>query len=241
VRHRSGTDSDPGLPAFLSSGRGAGRALGLNLQVDSLVDFTLAFVIHHSQPPDLRRVVDMRAAVRLEVQPFDLDDTDFFDALGQQVDLGADQVGDLEGLLAGEEFHPHRARVGDLGVDLLLDLLHQLLPHRLKLKVHAPAERFHVAAGDRCAVVPPDDTAQDVHGGMRAHQLVAAIPVEHAAHRRADLRQRCVALHNVQQPPINALNALHGVYHVVDGQCARVRGLPAASGVEHGTVEFDTP
>src|SRR5690606_14332876 len=48
-------------------------------------------------------------------------------------------------------------------------------------------------------------------------------------------------LHNVQQPPINALNALHGVYHVVDGQCARVRGLPAASGVEHGTVEFDTP
>ncbi len=56
--------------------------------------------------------------------------------------------------------------------------------HRLELEVHPPGERLHVAAGDRCAVIAPDDAAQDVERGVGAHQLVAPVPVDLGGHRR---------------------------------------------------------
>jgi hypothetical protein len=47
--------------------------------------------------------------VGLEVEPYDLDGPHLADLLRQQVDLGADQVGDVESLLVRQEVDPDLA------------------------------------------------------------------------------------------------------------------------------------
>ena len=59
---------------------------------------------------DLAGVGDVRPAIGLQVEPDDLDRPDLLDPLGQQVDLGADQVGDRERLVARQDVDPHVAR-----------------------------------------------------------------------------------------------------------------------------------
>ena len=60
---------------------------------------------------------------------------------------------------------------------------------RLKLKIHAPAERFHIAAGHLRTVIAPDDAAQHMHGGVCPHQLIAPIPVQRSRDSSADVWQ----------------------------------------------------
>ena len=64
----------------------------------------------------------MGAAVGLQVEALDLDHAHFGDALGQQVDLGADQVGDLEGFFPGQDSDFQRVGFGYLSVDGGFDL-----------------------------------------------------------------------------------------------------------------------
>ena len=48
-------------------------------------------------------------------------------------------------------------------------------------------KRIHIPAGDLRTVIAEDDTAQDVQGGVSAHQFVAAVPVKPADDGRADI------------------------------------------------------
>ena len=75
------------------------------LKTDALVDAALGFVARDVDRSDLARVGDVGAAIGLKVKALDVDDPDLGDALRQQVDLGADQVGDGKGLVAGQEAH----------------------------------------------------------------------------------------------------------------------------------------
>ena len=77
-------------------------ALGADLNAQAFVDPSLALVAYDSDMANLTGVGHVRTAVRLQVEAHDVHDADLVDRRGQEVDLGADQVRDLEGLLARE-------------------------------------------------------------------------------------------------------------------------------------------
>src|SRR5689334_20167404 len=87
------------------------------LDADPLVDPAFRFVARHPDLADLASVRDVRATIRLEVEPDDLDRPDLLDALGQQIDLRADQVGDRERLVARQHVDAHVALGSQLAVD----------------------------------------------------------------------------------------------------------------------------
>ena len=120
----------------------------------------------------------MGAAVGLQVEPDDLDRPHGLDPGWQQVDLGPDQVGDCERLLAGKDVDSNVALGRQLGVHLLLDLVDELAAHPLEFEVHPAAAGLHVPAGDLRAVVAPDDAAQGVQGGVGPHQQEATRPID---------------------------------------------------------------
>ncbi len=91
-------------------------------------------------------------------------------------------------------------------------------------------QRLHVAAGHLCAVVAEDDTAQDVHGGVGAHELVAARPVQPPGDGRAHGRQ--VAGEEVDRATVDLLDRGHIPDAAAGSQRAYVTGLSAAAGVE---------
>ena len=70
------------------------------------------------------------------------------------------------------------------GVHELLDACREAFGQRVELEVHARFERLHVAAGHGLAPLVPDDAAQHVHRRVRAHELMAALPVDAPVHRR---------------------------------------------------------
>src|SRR5579884_2313619 len=73
-------------------GRGLGRSL-LQRDLHALVDLALVLRLDDADAADLAGARDMRPTVRLQVHPYDLDDADRLDVRRQQIDLGADQVG----------------------------------------------------------------------------------------------------------------------------------------------------
>src|SRR3990172_8528288 len=148
----------------------------LERQHQALVGSALALVIDDAQRPDLTRVGDVSPAVGLQVEPLDLHDADLLDPLRQQADLRADQVGDGEGLLARKDPARAPSRRLDLDVDRLLDRADELLTHRRKLEVHPSLKRRHLAPRDAGFMVAPDHAAQDMHGGVRAHELDPPLP-----------------------------------------------------------------
>ena len=110
----------------------------------------------------------MGAAVLL-VEADDVDHADLVHGLGDQADLGADQV------LAStaprrQERHLHRAVGRQLGVDQLLDPWPEPLGQRVELEVHAGRRRLHVPPGDRHAPLVPDHAAQHVQRRVGPHQ-----------------------------------------------------------------------
>ena len=135
----------------------------------------------------------------------------------------------------GRILHAQVARRRDFGVDLLLDFADQFLLQPLELEIHAPLQRLHVAAGDARAVIAPDDAAEDVHRRVRAHQLVAPLPVEDAAHLRTDGGQ-IVAFDDVD---VAALDFGEFVDVSPATQFAEIVGLTAAAGIKGRAVEQD--
>ena len=84
----------------------------------SLVDRSLGFVIGHAYAAHLAGVGDVGAAVGLQVQTDDLNRAYFRNSLRQQVDFGADQVGNLKRLLRGRISTRTSRAMRDLGVAL---------------------------------------------------------------------------------------------------------------------------
>jgi hypothetical protein len=58
------------------------------------------------------------------------------------------------------------------------------------LEIHPGVVRLHIAPGHQRFVVPEDNAAEDVQGGVHAHQRVSAIPVDRSAHRCAGFGER---------------------------------------------------
>src|SRR5262249_22150843 len=119
-------------------------------------------------------------------QPDDIDGSYLLDALGQQVNFGADQIRDLKRLLAWQNLDLDRTLGGDLLVELHDDLLRQLIGEVAQLEVQSALVGVHVAAGHGSLIIAPDHPAKQVERRMCTHQLVAARPVDRPVDRLTD-------------------------------------------------------
>jgi hypothetical protein len=72
---------------------------------------------------------------------------------------------------------------------------------------------------------------------MRAHQLIAVLPVKLAVRGRADGRQWCIPAKEMERIIILLLDALDWVGHAANGQPAGVTRLAAATWVESRAIE----
>ena len=176
----------------------------------------------------------MGASVGLLVEAHDVHHSDLGDRLGDEVDLGADQVLVGQGLGPGQKRHLDGTVGRDLGVDQLGHPLSEPLGQRPELEVHPGRQRLHVAAGHRLAPFVPDHAAEDVQRGVGAHQGVAPLPVERAGDPGPHLGGAAGdgVPHHVVAPHVG-----DGGRPAVPLQCAGVVGLPAPGGVEGGGVE----
>ena len=73
----------------------------LQRDLDPFVDSALAFVVGDVDGAYLAGVGHVGAAIGLQVEAHNLHGAYFGDLRRQQIDLGADQVGDLKGFLTG--------------------------------------------------------------------------------------------------------------------------------------------
>ena len=141
----------------------------------------------------------------------------------------------------GSTGDPDVAAAEELLVDGRLDRPDELGRHPLELEVHPAAAGLHVAAGHERPVVAPDDAAQGVQRGVRAHQPEAAVPVEVGGEDRRAGRRRLGA--RLQLVPDLVAGLLRG--HDLPGppvgrpDLAAVGRLAAAARVEDGAVEED--
>lgn len=143
----------------------------------------------------------------------------------------------MEGFFTGEDIDGEVAGGCDFFVDGGFDVGDESGAHGLEFKVHAAFEDIHVAAGDGCAVVSKDDPAEDVHGGVGAHELIAFVPVELAGDGVADGGEGAVALNDMDVLAVDALDAFDGVCGSSSGEFAIVGGLAAPAWVEGSLVE----
>ena len=101
----------------------------------------------------------LSAQYTIEVQPDNLDRAHLHDSFWEEVDLGANQIGDLERLFPREDLDSDLMVFLHLNIDRRLNLTDEFCAHGLKFKVHAPFERVHVAAGDFGAIITEDRSA----------------------------------------------------------------------------------
>src|SRR5262249_44298777 len=124
-----GTTASSGCTKAAIQGLGARPAIALVRDADPQPAKPLALVLdlHHLYPADLAGGGHVRAAVRLLVQPDDVDDADLLDLGRDQVGGGPDDVGEGECLLPRQ--HPDvDPPVGrDLGVAGRLDRIPEAL------------------------------------------------------------------------------------------------------------------
>lgn len=133
---------------------------------------------------------------------------------------------------SGQDLYPHRAGRGDLGVAAGLDLADQLFLQVGEFEIHAAFARLHAAAGHLGAVISPDHAAEDVHGGVRAHEGVAPLPINRAVQIVAG-RGQPFAL-----DPVPHGLAFPGRFgHAPAAEPAGVVRLAAAAGVEGGAIQ----
>src|SRR4051812_3226995 len=105
-------------------GRGSRGIRQLDLQ--SLVRLPLRTRSDDVQRTDLPRVLDMCSAIRLQVEPDDLDRPHLGDRLRQQIDLRPDQIGDLECFVARQDSHEHVPTRAQLLIGSPFDLRYPL-------------------------------------------------------------------------------------------------------------------
>src|SRR2546421_814067 len=150
----------------------------------AFVDPTLALVADDLDRTDFASPGHVGAAVGLGIQTDDLDDANPVDAFGHEAHLVADQIRNGKRLVRREDMNPNVAVGLDLGVDLGLDFGSELGAHPLELEVHTGLADIDFSAGNRCLVIAPDDTTEDVGCGMPLHQCIPPIPVQLAAQPR---------------------------------------------------------
>ena len=179
----------------------------------------------------------MCAAIGLLVDAIDIDDADRLDALGQEIDPRANQVGYLERLRAGQKPNRDRPSLLEQFIGALLNGGQTVLRQVGQQKVHARAVGIHLAAGHGGAVELKDHAAHGVQGGVVAHERVAPLPIDIALHARADLRRRALEAMHDGRPLFAHLDDRDRA--AVPGEPAHVMRLPTAGGVKRRPVEHD--
>src|SRR5690606_40838375 len=106
----------------------------------------------------------MRAAIGLQIQPDDFHSTYLQNTFRQKIDLGADQIWDLERLFPRENLDSNLTGLCHLMVDRHLDLADEFSAHGLEFKIHASLEWVHIATGNFRPIIAEDRSTQDVHG-----------------------------------------------------------------------------
>ena len=181
----------------------------------------------------------MGATVRLAVEPHDVDDPDFGDRWGKEVDLRANEAGVVVRRFSRQE--------GDLNgkgePKLAIQLGFQNRPNVWipigNIEIEPPLAGVHVPTGHRTLKAVPHDPAQRVHCRVRSHESVTPIPVDLAAQRRAAARQAAL---DPMPDTASILGDTDNRYLVVtDPEPPHVVGLATPTGVEHRSIEENPP
>ena len=197
--------------------------------------FPLFSILRTSTRPTSPVLRDVGPAVRLLVEPDDLDDTDPVHRRRHEGHLGADQLLVEHRLVTGDVADDDRPVGFELAVDRGLDARPELGRHRVELEVHPCRERLHVASRHRHTIEVPDHPAEAVQRRVGAHVAVAAVPVDRTPDRGPRLRRRLAVGELV--PDLVAV--LDDVDHVQVPDRPGVVRLAAAGRIERGPVEGD--
>src|SRR5690606_9601211 len=107
---------------------------------------------------------------------------------------------------------------------------------RVEFEVHPSFACLYVAAGDLCSEVPPHHSGQGVQGGVGAHDLVPAVPVDDSLDRCAGIRE-FPGFHDVDDLAVAADRVCDPHLTAVPTDHTGVAGLSSSPGVEDGAVE----
>ena len=176
----------------------------------------------------------MGAAIGLLVEADDVDNADLLDGLGDERDLRTDEVLIHHRRIAWQKSDGDRMVAFDRLVHEHLDAFGKTLGQRVELEVHACRERLHVPAGDGNLPLVPDDTAENVHRGVGAHQLETTLPVDDPVHDITHVWDR-----TLQRVPGEITFFAH-LRHVGGTQGSGVVGLAATRRIEVRRVECDS-
>src|SRR5262244_1583179 len=225
-------------PPARGTGYGARRSVG---DADAQAAEALALVLDLDDldPADLAGRGDVRATVGLLVQAHDVDDPDLLDLGWDEVGRGADDVGDGERLVPGQDAHVDAPPSGHLGVAGGLDGIPEAQRHLGQVEVHPRGQRLHVSAGDRGTEVTEYHATEHVQAGVGAHQVGTPGVVQRAAHRGARWRQR-VAFGRDQVEVIALAGADDVGLHPAPQQDPVVGGLALAARIVRRPVENDS-
>src|SRR5262249_17582979 len=108
------------------------RLLRLDGNIDAFVDLPLALILYHPDVPHLARVGHMCAAIRLQIETHDLYGTHLCYALWQQINLGTNQVRDLERLSTRQDADADVMPLLYFAIHLGLNFVDQLTAQRFK-------------------------------------------------------------------------------------------------------------
>ncbi len=150
----------------------------LECDPDPLVDAALALVAGHPDPADLAGVGDVRAAIGLQVEADDLDRADLVDPGGRRLTLVRMRSGMANASSRGRT--ATRTSRSAASSSLTRASIESTRSPDIvsNSKSIRPGARLHVAAGHERTVVAPDDAAQGVERGVRAHEGEPPRPVE---------------------------------------------------------------
>src|SRR5580704_1236722 len=169
-----GAAASGGAAAGSSGAAASGDAAGGSSRGGSVTDadaqaaeaLALALDLGHLDAADRCGAGDVGAAVGLLVQADDVDDPDLLDLRRDQVGGGPDDVGQGEGLVAGQHAHVDAPVRADLGVAGRLHRVPEALGHVGQVEVHPRGQRLHVAPGDQRPEVAEHHAAQHVQAGV---------------------------------------------------------------------------
>src|SRR5258706_1350892 len=208
-----------------------------DLDVNTLIDSPLAFVIHHLDLPDFRGVRDVRTAIRLQVKPDDLDCADLGNSFRKKIDLCTDQVWDLKCFVARQYLDPNFALLLNLMIHRGFDIMHQFGAHRFEFEIHSTLQGIHIAASHLCTIVAKDRAAQNMERCMGTHQLMSPRPVQSPAGGGVEGRQWSRPAKKMQNIIDLLLNFFHRKCHALNFKRPKVTRLTTSARIKGGTFE----
>ena len=208
---------------------------------DPLVDAALALVVGDAEPPTSRVLATCVPPSACRSSPtISIVRTSAIPS-GSRLILVRIRSGIANASSRGQDCAPGSRAGRDLRVDASPRSVRRVRRHPLELEVHAARARLHVAAGHLCAVVAPDHAAQDVEGGVRAHQARTGVPIELGGEHLVDGREvAALGLELMRDVVTGLLRAAHLPRPAIRrAQPALIRGLSATARIEGRPVEDD--